>query len=70
MYAYINLNGGQNDLENTYVTKAADLKEAYLRKTTRQKYARHEKYFSFKEQVWEVNHEDAMPPLKDLLPRG
>ncbi|KAF8525404.1 hypothetical protein JB92DRAFT_3093644 [Gautieria morchelliformis] len=34
-----------------------------------EKYAKHADYFKFRDRVWEVNHEDAMPPLGDLLPR-
>ncbi|GJJ15574.1 hypothetical protein Clacol_009852 [Clathrus columnatus] len=58
----------QEDLETSYIAKVDELKEDYSKKTLRQKYARHEKYFNFKERVWEVTHEDAMPPLKDLIP--
>lgn len=64
------LNIRQDDLEKSYLAKAEQLKGDYAKKTSRQKYARHEKYFGFRERVWEVNHEDAMPPLKDLIPPG
>ncbi|KAF8508213.1 hypothetical protein JB92DRAFT_2832462 [Gautieria morchelliformis] len=59
----------QGNIVETYTQNVADALQAYNNSTTRQKYAKHVDYFKFRDRVWEVNHEDAMPPLGDLLPR-
>lgn len=53
-----------------YRSGVLEATEAYNKLTTRQKYAKDEFYRKFKENVWEVNHEDAMGTLKDMLPQG
>lgn len=50
--------------------KVSESIQAYNKRTTRQKYVKHTDYFKFRDRVWEVNHEDPMPPLGDLIPRG
>jgi hypothetical protein len=53
-----------------YNESVSNALKAYKSRTARQKYAKNEEYAKFREQVWATNHEEAMPPLKDLIPQG
>ncbi|KAL0960647.1 hypothetical protein HGRIS_005676 [Hohenbuehelia grisea] len=58
------------DAEDAYVKNAKDALQTYSTKTTRQKYAKNDKYIRFKQRVYEVSHPDeAMPPLTELIPK-
>ncbi|KAF8574989.1 hypothetical protein K439DRAFT_1398662 [Ramaria rubella] len=57
------------ELEDRYTAKVDEAIANYQRRTTRQKYADHETYLHFRDRVWEVNHDDARPPMRDLISR-
>ncbi|KAF8516814.1 hypothetical protein BU17DRAFT_92414 [Hysterangium stoloniferum] len=57
------------DLEDVYNENVINTLEAYQSRTARQKYAKNKEYARYREQVWAANHEEAMPPLKDLISR-
>lgn len=57
------------DAVEMYNKKVEEELEKYRKKTTRQKYLHHDEYRSFKESVWEVYNDDAMPPLGDFIER-
>ena len=61
----------QDDLEAVYRSNAADAVDSYRRLTTRQKYVKNPDYKKFRENVWEVQHQDeAMPPLGNFILKG
>ncbi|KAH9922787.1 uncharacterized protein BXZ73DRAFT_91513 [Epithele typhae] len=56
---------------DVYKTGVQDYTEKYKAKTPRQKYAKNNRYLTFKQGLWNVEHPDsAMPPLVDLIPKG
>ncbi|KAF9046399.1 hypothetical protein BJ165DRAFT_1158733 [Panaeolus papilionaceus] len=56
------------DIIERYERVVGEKHEQWLVKTTRQKYARNDKYIDFQTGIWEVHHpEDPMPPLTELI---
>ncbi|PPR05373.1 hypothetical protein CVT24_007987 [Panaeolus cyanescens] len=56
------------DIVERYSRVVGEKHEQWLMKTTRQKYARNEKYIDFQSGIWEVHHpEDPMPPLTEFI---
>ncbi|EIN12623.1 hypothetical protein PUNSTDRAFT_60755, partial [Punctularia strigosozonata HHB-11173 SS5] len=56
------------ELVEVYEKSIKGVLNTYRNSTTRQKYGKHEEYVKYKEAVWEVDHEEAMPPINDFLP--
>ncbi|KAF7293608.1 SP-RING-type domain-containing protein [Mycena indigotica] len=58
------------DVKNQYLEAVDAANAKYDTETSRQKYANHEEYTSFRQSVWNAqNTEDAMPPMTDFIPR-
>ncbi|KAG8908421.1 hypothetical protein FRB99_006626 [Tulasnella sp. 403] len=56
--------------EELYETSFKKEHNEYLRKTSRQKYAKDPVYIKFREDIWEVNHSDEpMKPMTQLIPK-
>ncbi|KAL0580992.1 hypothetical protein V5O48_000986 [Marasmius crinis-equi] len=58
-----------SDIMNRYITGSKEQKKHYKEMTTRQKYAKHATYKTFKESLHAVDHPgEAMPPITDFIP--
>ncbi|KAI0056566.1 hypothetical protein BV25DRAFT_1565135 [Artomyces pyxidatus] len=59
-----------SDIVDRYEKNVQAELNSYENKTSRQKYAKHDKYASFKQSIYEVQHPDeAMPPVIEFIPK-
>lgn len=57
------------EIISRYETAVQNKIEDHKTKTSRQKYAKHDEYVSFRQAIYEVQHPgEAMPPVADLIP--
>ncbi|KAN0060257.1 hypothetical protein ACQY0O_007586 [Thecaphora frezii] len=64
------LDDGQEitDAVGDYGRLVNDVLDQYQAKTSRQKYAAHEAYISFRESAWAAAEDGAMPPITEFIP--
>ncbi|KIY63582.1 hypothetical protein CYLTODRAFT_446522 [Cylindrobasidium torrendii FP15055 ss-10] len=70
MYQAVQQGDQPNDLQEAYSDGVEKLDKAWKKKTTRQKYARHEGYKEFRQRLWESSgNAGGMPPVSELIPK-